>query len=191
MVTTVAANTDVELTGEPQSGWYPIQTGDVDGWIAGSLLSGPGIPRIGRLCGKTAEAAPPATAAAEPIGSVRIYGPEGGGNFGQGFPDENCANWHVRVVNQSDTAVSGFTFSSTGADYVDGYSADSTEIAAEVPAPVHVEVYVAPGTEQSVQFQACTSTPYPGGAFSFGVTPAKKITYHWVTGHGGVSDFGW
>jgi hypothetical protein len=50
---------------------------------------------------------------------------------------------------------------------------------------------VAPGTEQSVRFQACTSTPYPGRGFDLGVAPADTITYHWVTGYDGVSDFGW
>ncbi|WP_170062643.1 SH3 domain-containing protein [Sediminihabitans luteus] len=191
VVTRLAANTSVELTGDPQSGWYPVKAGDLEGWIAGSLLSGPEVPQIGQLCGSTIADQLSSTAATEPIGSVRIYGPEGGGNYGQGFADGECSNWHVRVVNQSNTAIAGFTFTSVEAEYVNGYSDASTQVTAQAPAPVQVDAYVAPGTEQDVRFRACTSTPYPGSGFDLGVTPSNTIIYHWVTGRDGSSNFGW
>ncbi|WP_125778002.1 SH3 domain-containing protein [Antribacter gilvus] len=197
VLATLDPNTSVRVTGDPLESWYPVNADGLAGWIAGSLLRGPGIPDIAQLCGSTTEARPPAATTpdpvvAEPIGSVQILGPEAGHRYGQGFSSGNCTNWLVGVANQSDTAVSGFIFAPPSGDYRNGYTDDATVIAIATPDPTHVEIYVAPGTQQSVRFQVCTTTTPPSeGGFELGMVAPASVTYQWVTGHEGVSDFGW
>ncbi len=186
------------MTGDPIAGWYPVSTAGLQGWIAGSLLSGPGIPDIAQLCGLAEGAAPApqeapaAPAARAPIGQVSILGAEGGADLGQGFSSGNCTNWKLGVVNQSDTAISGFTFAPPSGNYSNGYSADSISIPVATPVPAQVDVYVAPGTQTRVTFQVCTSTPPPTDpGFELGMVAPDSATYHWVTGQDGISDFGW
>ena len=46
----IPAGSIVDVYGDPYEGWYSVSADSKWGWIAGSLLTGPGIPEIGRLC---------------------------------------------------------------------------------------------------------------------------------------------
>lgn len=131
-----------------------------------------------------------AEAARAPIGGLRVLGPGDGWDYGQGFASGNCANWKIGLVNQSDTPVTRITFAPPGGSYTK-WGDIFDEIPATTPSPAVVEIYLAPGTTQDVEFQTCTSTPVPSEDYEFGAVAPDSVRFTWSTGQEGTASFGW
>lgn len=124
-----------------------------------------------------------------PIGTLAVLSNRDGVNYGQGFPSENCANWMLGLVNQSNAAISKVIFAPPDGAYTN-YSGwdgeDFPEIPADPPEPAVIEVYLLPGQATDVRFQTCTSTPAPDEAdFEFGATAPDTVTFQWESGYEG------
>lgn len=130
---------------------------------------------------------------APPHGSLTLLSAGDGPQYGQSFPDGRCANWTIGLINQSDTPITEVTFAPPSAAYTNygGWDGeDFPEIAANIPEPVVLEIYLPPGETQDVRFQTCTSTPVPDDPnFEFGVEAPEMVAFRWISGHTGEACF--
>ena len=39
VLTQIMQNQEYEITGEPKDGWYPVQAGEIAGWVSGEYIS--------------------------------------------------------------------------------------------------------------------------------------------------------
>ena len=132
----------------------------------------------------------PIVTAQAPEGKLHILGPTHG-NYGQSGGAGNCANWTLRFVNDSDTAISRVVFAPPNGSYTGPWdpSAQSySEVAAAPPEAEVIVVSLAPGEARDVAFQTCTSTPPPVDPnYEFGVRTPLTIPFTWVTGATGTT----
>ena len=132
----------------------------------------------------TVTASPAQPKPSPPRGTVRIAIPSG--NYGQGFPAGHCANWLVRLDNETNVEVSRMVFKTT-AEF-DKIS-DLTGRSAPTPVPTVIRLSVPPYGSQDVPFQSCVEGPVPTGYELNEAAPAT-VGIQWVTGYRGSACFG-
>lgn len=129
------------------------------------------------------------TTAVRPRGEVRFYAP--GGEYGQGIQRKvNCASWKLLLENNSSDEVTAVTWRPVSAGYTDygQWNAKTQEFAtkpAKTPPAQRLRLSVQAHTSQDVTFMSCTSTPWPGGGYSFSETPPGSVAVTWLSGFRG------
>jgi hypothetical protein len=123
-----------------------------------------------------------------PQGIVILQGPPAGRGYGQDTYSDTCSQWTLRLTNNTDTELRQLRFAALSANYTDLEHYDSTKQdfptrPARTPDPVSLDFSVPAHSTQDVRFLTCTSTPNPGGSYSFGVVPADKHLVVWSTGY--------
>jgi hypothetical protein len=127
---------------------------------------------------------------------MAIEGASAGSTYGQGGAIENCAQFRLKFDNNSDTEITGITFSFASGEYTDWagkwdpVTGQYPTIPAATPAPVTLNVAIPANSSQVLSFQACTPTPQPANYdYWFSVTPSHLVSYQWITGEVGTTSF--
>jgi len=137
----------------------------------------------------TTTVAPTTTTTAPPPHGLMTF--VSGGEYGQGFPSGNCANWHEAWVNNSNTEVTKIIFDPPGGEFSNGQYGSTRQVwPAADPRPVTLNVSIPAGATQDLRFHTCTSTPMPAGATEFGALAPSRFEWVWATGYKGNACFG-
>jgi hypothetical protein len=111
----------------------------------------------------------------------------GGGTFGQGFASENCANWTVRVDNDSSEEVVGLTYRARAGEFEDASFTRTREV--DRPSAVSLRLSIPAHGTQDVRFQSCTPSRVPAG-YEYNELPPERVTVRWLNGFVGDGCFG-
>lgn len=128
---------------------------------------------------------------AAPRGVVYVERPKNGGQGTGRSPD--CAEWNLTLVNDSSREVTSLRWKVTSAEYVD-YSGDfdpTTETyptkTARTPIAQTLRLSVPAHTRQVFQVTSCTTTPWPGGGYSYDETTVRRYAITWAGGFDGYA----
>jgi hypothetical protein len=100
--------------------------------------------------------------------------------YGQSSPTGDCTNWSGELQNRSDTGVYDITIEPSAMVWMPSgrYGNDARPVPA-VAKLRPIDMHLAPGESQELEFQICTSTPSPGSEYEIAAQGLTGLTWYW------------